>query len=1441
MGAETFSIRWTGELEARYSEIYTFNTRTDDGVRLWVNNQLLIDKWESSGNKEYGGTIALEAGQKYDIKVEYKESTGNAVAQLYWQSNSQIKEIIPTNQLYSILPTPTPPGTGNGLVAQYYDNADLTNLSAIQIDPSLNFNWGENPPQPGMGAETFSIRWTGELEARYSEIYTFNTRTDDGVRLWVNNQLIIDKWESSGNKEYGGTIALEAGQKYDIKVEYKESTGNARAQLYWQSNSQSKEIIPTNQLYSTLTPPFPLGMGTGLIGKYYDNNNFSNEKLTRTDTTINFDWGNNSPAPELGADTFSILWTGVVQPLYTDNYLFSSRVDDSVRLWVDNQLLIDKWESLGNKEYRGSIALEAGKQYDIRLEYKENTGKAIAQLFWESNNQIKQIIPTTQLYPQRSLLEITASLANDTGTNSQDGITNDPTIQGQILSNTTITSFQGQILGSARSIELKDILNTDGTFTLRQAHLENINGSSLSDGNYQFQIIATDSNGTTKEIIVNLNLDRTLPIINLATPIAQAQHSSTARLIGTIAENDLETSEYSLDGGNLVGVIVDDEGKFDTPLNTTIGNHFLTVTSRDRAGNSSSQNLNFSVVEDFSIGGIGTTGWGIKNNQELILAERDSLVVQTSLPIELGLSEGSRLLSFDIDAQFDKSNPQLLEDRLLVYLVDPNNPERSLLDNRNSFVFSLAGNQAEYRPGLTSYDGQTVKIDLSSIADVNSGLLVFQLINQDRDARTQIQISHLTNTLNPTGTPSPLFPLDNNLILPGGDLDEELLSVNNSLEPIFSNLHLEGTTYRGQVQVKNQGEPIGRNLAVLFPNLPEGVTLNNPSGMTSQGIPYLNFQPSIANGGLATGEISARVEFSLDNPNLVRFDLEPILVSGSTNVAPLFEPLEPIVINPGASLTIPLIASDGNGERVNFRLLEWDSFPTGQLIGSGQLILAPAPEDIGTYQIEIAASDGALETVQTIEVNVVADPITTTRISGKIENTDREPLAGITIALGDGEVLTQADGSFQLEFSTLLPSDTLKVHGEEVTGNEVYPFIAEKLHLLLGHEVYRHVNNIISRPIYLPPLDVASGSAIDFNRDTTVTSVNIPGASVLVEAGTLTDQTQQPFTGVLSITEVPVELTPAALPRNFTPDLVVTIQPGDMVFSAPAPLSLPNTSGWGAGMEMDLWSINPLTGDFDKVGIGRVSADGRVVETIDGGIRNSSWHFFAPPPLGINNNSPNEDCNDCKERREITSQVELDTGAIIESHDLVTYSSNGVTRGITLTYDSLRADPRPIINFSHDNVNPQLMAPGFTERLRLMAQLKVMGNGFDYEVPGFVGGQYGLTGGEHFWSIPNRVGEIGAALQVDGRELPSGKYDYTLTSGIRLFVREQFIGSSSDTREKILHVNGIDSAFGSGWGIAGWQYIVENSDGSLLLVDGDGGEMYFEAPSQSGGVYGNPH
>ena len=158
-------------------------------------------------------------------------------------------------------------GTGTGLQGEYFSNQARTFNGAatlVRTDATVNFDWGSGSPDPKISADTFTVRWTGQVQAQFSETYTFTTTSDDGVRLYVNGQKIIDEWIDQGPTDWTGTIALQAGKFYDLRMEYYENGGGAVAKLAWSSPSTAQSIIPTSQLYLpnqaptvTLTAPSP--------------------------------------------------------------------------------------------------------------------------------------------------------------------------------------------------------------------------------------------------------------------------------------------------------------------------------------------------------------------------------------------------------------------------------------------------------------------------------------------------------------------------------------------------------------------------------------------------------------------------------------------------------------------------------------------------------------------------------------------------------------------------------------------------------------------------------------------------------------------------------------------------------------------------------------------------------------------------------------------------------------------------------------------------------------------------------------------------------------------------------------------------------------------------------------------------------------------------------
>jgi fibronectin type 3 domain-containing protein len=140
-----------------------------------------------------------------------------------------------------------------GLKGEYYDNLDFTNLKLTRTDPKVDFSWGSGSPDPSIGPDTFSVRWSGQVKADHTQTYTFYTTTNDGARLWVNGQQIINRW-SDGIATNTGTISLQAGQWHSITMEYYEGVNTASAKLEYSSPSTPRQVVPTDHLRPEAPP-----------------------------------------------------------------------------------------------------------------------------------------------------------------------------------------------------------------------------------------------------------------------------------------------------------------------------------------------------------------------------------------------------------------------------------------------------------------------------------------------------------------------------------------------------------------------------------------------------------------------------------------------------------------------------------------------------------------------------------------------------------------------------------------------------------------------------------------------------------------------------------------------------------------------------------------------------------------------------------------------------------------------------------------------------------------------------------------------------------------------------------------------------------------------------------------------------------------------------------
>ena len=142
----------------------------------------------------------------------------------------------------------------------------------------------------------------------------------------------------------------------------------------------------------------------GLAASYFNNETLTEPAaLRRIDTTINFNWGGTKAAPEVDADHFSVRWDGKILPQFSEEYTFQVSVDDGVRLWVDGKLLINEWQSQQADYSASTSRLEAGKLYDIKLEYYDHELDGRVELSWSSSSTPKEIIPKSQLFSARAV------------------------------------------------------------------------------------------------------------------------------------------------------------------------------------------------------------------------------------------------------------------------------------------------------------------------------------------------------------------------------------------------------------------------------------------------------------------------------------------------------------------------------------------------------------------------------------------------------------------------------------------------------------------------------------------------------------------------------------------------------------------------------------------------------------------------------------------------------------------------------------------------------------------------------------------------------------------------------------------------------------------------------------------------------------------------------
>jgi len=296
-----------------------------------------------------------------------------------------------------------------GLLGQYFKGVNHAGPAALKrVDAQVNFDWG-GAPADGLPEDQFSVRWSGTVQSPATGRFTFYTESDDGVRLWVDGRLLIDNWTDHAPTEDKSTeFMMEDGKRYDMVMEFYESGGGAAAKLLWSGPSTLKQLIPSFRLTpKELAPPGELDLAKlppdtrGVVGHYFKGREFAGKPALRVDKQIDFNWDMGGPGLRgADADDFCVRWTGQITPEKSGLHTFFAEADDGVRVWINGQKIVDAWMDQGATEYKGELTLEAGKNYDLVMEYYENTGFASAKLSWSVAGAEKKCVPASALTPK---------------------------------------------------------------------------------------------------------------------------------------------------------------------------------------------------------------------------------------------------------------------------------------------------------------------------------------------------------------------------------------------------------------------------------------------------------------------------------------------------------------------------------------------------------------------------------------------------------------------------------------------------------------------------------------------------------------------------------------------------------------------------------------------------------------------------------------------------------------------------------------------------------------------------------------------------------------------------------------------------------------------------------------------------------------------------------
>jgi hypothetical protein len=293
--------------------------------------------------------------------------------------------------------TPTPQGEPQevklyGLNATYFNDINFLGSSETRIDDTVDFTWKDKGPIDKIDLGSFSARWSGLILAPTSESYSFYVNATDGVRLWVNGRQVINQWKDNPLTEYEANVSLAQGKFYTIKLEYFDLKDESSIKLSWKTPTIPKQVIPNEVFVMNKN-------GSGLQATYFNDVSFTKQVDSRIDTGIAFNLKDQKMSDKITSNSYSVRWEGKISAKNPQEYTYYVKSDNTIKIWIDNKLVLDKGDEVGTNDYIFIVPMKAETLVNIKIEYTHTEGDSILLLSWESRTQRYQTIPVTSLYP----------------------------------------------------------------------------------------------------------------------------------------------------------------------------------------------------------------------------------------------------------------------------------------------------------------------------------------------------------------------------------------------------------------------------------------------------------------------------------------------------------------------------------------------------------------------------------------------------------------------------------------------------------------------------------------------------------------------------------------------------------------------------------------------------------------------------------------------------------------------------------------------------------------------------------------------------------------------------------------------------------------------------------------------------------------------------------